>query len=186
MAILKIARMGHPVLRQVAASVSDPTAPRIKALVADMMETLDDIGGAGLAAPQVHVSERVVIFKVPVERTTGRPLDTPAELVTIVNPIIEPLAQDREIGWEGCLSVPGLRGAVPRFARIRYRGVTPDGDSIDREVEGFHARVVQHECDHLDGVLYLQRMTDHRLLAFVEEWQRYPIDLGAALAKAAE
>lgn len=186
MAILKIARMGHPVLRQVAAVVSDPTALRIKVLVADMIETLEDIGGAGLAAPQVHVSERVVIFKIPVERTTGRPLDTPAELVTIINPVIEPLGQEGEIGWEGCLSVPGLRGAVPRFARIRYRGVTPEGAPIDREVEGFHARVVQHECDHLDGVLYLQRMTDHRLLAFVEEWQRFPIDLAAAVAKAAE
>ncbi|HKF74317.1 MAG TPA: peptide deformylase [Stellaceae bacterium] len=186
MAILKIARMGHPVLRRVAAPVADPTAPRIKVLVADMVETLDDIGGAGLAAPQVHVSERVVVFKVPAERTTGRPLDTPMELVTIINPVIEAVGNDREIGWEGCLSVPGLRGAVPRFARIRYRGVTPEGAAIDREVEGFHARVVQHECDHLDGVLYLQRMTDHRLLAFVEEWQRYPIDLAAAVTEAAE
>lgn len=183
MAILKIARMGHPVLRQVAAAVPDPTAPRIKALVADMIETLEDIGGAGLAAPQVHVSERVVIFKVPAERTTDRPLDTPAELMAIVNPVIEPLGSARDIGWEGCLSVPGLRGAVPRFARIRYRGVTPEGTSIDREVEGFHARVVQHECDHLDGVLYLQRMTDHRLLAFVEEWQRFPLDLVAEAAE---
>lgn len=186
MAILKIARMGHPVLRQVATPVSDPTAPRIKALIADMIETLDDIGGAGLAAPQVHVSERVVIFKIPAERVTGRPLDTPSELVAIINPVIEPIGAGREIGWEGCLSIPGLRGAVPRVARIRYRGLAPDGTAIDREVEGFHARVVQHECDHLDGILYPQRMTDHRLLTFVEEWQRYPIDLAAAVAKAAE
>jgi peptide deformylase len=186
MAILKIARMGHPVLRQVAAAVPDPTAPRIKALIADMIETLDDIGGAGLAAPQVHVSERVVIFRVPAERVTGRALDTPAELVAIINPVIEPLGAEREIGWEGCLSVPGLRGAVARFSRIRYRGLSPEGIAIDNEVEGFHARVVQHECDHLDGVLYLQRMSDHRLLAFVEEWQRFPIDLAAAVSKAAE
>jgi peptide deformylase len=186
MAILKIARMGHPVLRQVAASVPDPTALRIKVLVADMIETLEDIAGAGLAAPQVHVSERVVIFKVPAERVTGRPLDTAQELVAIVNPVIEPVGAEREIGWEGCLSVPGLRGVVPRFSRIRYRGLTPEGAAIDREVEGFHARVVQHECDHLDGVLYLQRMTDHRLLAFVEEWQRFPIDLAAVAANAAE
>lgn len=186
MAILKIARMGHPVLRQVATPVSDPTAPRIKALIADMIETLDDIGGAGLAAPQVHVFERVVIFKIPAERITGRPLDTPSELVAIINPVIEPIGAGREIGWEGCLSIPGLRGAVPRVARIRYRGLAPDGTAINREVEGFHARVVQHECDHLDGILYPQRMTDHRLLTFVEEWQRYPIDLAAAVAKAAE
>ena len=153
MAILKIARMGHPVLRQVAAEVSDPSAARVKALVADMTETLEDIGGAGLAAPQVHVSERIVIFKVPADRITGRPLDTPMDLIAIVNPVIEPLGGEREIGWEGCLSVPGLRGAVPRFSRIRYRGLTLEGAVIDREVEGFHARVVQHECDHLDGVL---------------------------------
>jgi peptide deformylase len=185
MAILKIARMGHPVLRQVAAPVADPTAPRIKALVADMVATLEDIGGAGLAAPQVHVSERVVIFKVPAERTTGLALDTPQELVAVVNPVIEPVGTETELGWEGCLSVPGLRGAVPRFKRIRYRAVTPEGEAIDRTVEGFHARVVQHECDHLDGILYVQRMTDHRLLTFVEEWQRYPMDIEPA-QKAAE
>jgi peptide deformylase len=180
MAILKIARMGHPVLRRKAAPVTDPTAPRIKALVADMVETLIDIGGSGLAAPQVHVSEQVVIFKVASERTTGSPLDVAQEMMTIVNPVIEPIGDEMELGWEGCLSVPGLRGAVPRYRRIRYRGVSPEGDAIDRTVEGFHARVVQHECDHLDGILYLQRMTDHRLIAFLEEWQRYPIELGQA------
>ncbi len=185
MAILKIARMGHPVLRQVAAPVADPTAPRIKALVADMVATLEDIGGAGLAAPQVHVSERVVIFKVPAERTTGLALDTPQELVAVVNPVIEPVGTETDLGWEGCLSVPGLRGAVPRFKRIRYRATTPEGEAIDRTVEGFHARVVQHECDHLDGILYVQRMTDHRLLTFLEEWQRYPMDIEPA-QKAAE
>jgi peptide deformylase len=180
MAILKIARMGHPVLRQKAAPVADPTAPRIKALVADMVETLIDIGGSGLAAPQVHVSEQVVIFKVASDRTTGSPLDVAQEMMAIVNPVIEPIGDERELSWEGCLSVPGLRGAVPRHRRIRYRGFSPEGDVIDRTVEGFHARVVQHECDHLDGILYLQRMTDHRLIAFLEEWQRYPVDLGQA------
>lgn len=185
MAILKIARMGHPVLRQMAAPVPDPTSPRIKALVADMVATLEDIGGAGLAAPQVHVSERVVIFKVPAERTTGLTLDTPQALVAVVNPVIEPVGSETELGWEGCLSVPGLRGAVPRFKRIRYRAVTPEGEAIDRTVEGFHARVVQHECDHLDGILYPERMTDHRLLSFLEEWQRYPMDIAPA-QKAAE
>lgn len=178
MAILKIARMGHPVLSRVAAAVADPTAPAVRRLVADMIETLDDIGGAGLAAPQVHVAERVVIFKVAAERTTGRVLDAAQDLVALVNPVIEPLGSEQEIDWEGCLSVPGLRGAVPRHTRIRYRGITPEGERIDRVVEGFHARVVQHECDHLDGILYPQRMTDHRLLAFVEEWQRYPMELG--------
>jgi peptide deformylase len=182
MAILKIARMGHPVLRRVAEPVADPTAPEIRRLVADMVETLEDIGGAGLAAPQVHVSRRVVIFHVPPERTTGRPEDRPQDLIALVNPVIEPLGETRELGWEGCLSVPGLRGAVPRHARIRYRAMTPEGEAIDRTVEGFHARVVQHECDHLDGVLYPQRMTNLRLLVFNEEGARYPIDLAAAVA----
>ena len=184
MAILKIARMGHPVLRRVAEPITNPTAPGVKRLVTDMVETLDDIGGAGLAAPQVHVSLRLVIFRVPPERTTGLADDPPQALMALINPVIEPLGDERELGWEGCLSVPGLRGAVPRWARIRYRGVTPEGGSIDRIVEGFHARVVQHECDHLDGILYPQRMTDLRLLVFNEEGARYPIDLAGAVQAA--
>jgi peptide deformylase len=182
MSILKIARMGHPVLRRAADPVADPTAPEIRRLVGDMVETLLDIGGAGLAAPQVHVPQRVVIFRVPEERVTDRPDDRPQALTAIINPVIEPLGPERELGWEGCLSVPGLRGAVPRFSRIRYRGAAPDGSAIDTVAEGFHARVVQHECDHLDGILYPQRMTDMRLLVFVEEGARFPIDL-AALAR---
>jgi len=180
MAILKIARMGHPVLRGIAQPVANPTAPEIRRLVTDMVETLDDIGGAGLAAPQVHVPRRVVIFRVPDERVTGRPDDLPQDLLALVNPVITPLGEGQELGWEGCLSVPGLRGAVPRWARIRYRGVTPEGESVDRTVEGFHARVVQHECDHLDGILYPQRMSDLSLLVFNEESARFPIDLEAA------
>jgi peptide deformylase len=180
MAILKIARMGHPVLRRVAEPVADPTASDVHRLIDDMAETLADIGGAGLAAPQVHVSRRVVIFRVPQERVTGQPDDTPQDLVAIINPVIEPLGGEQELGWEGCLSVPGLRGAVLRHARIRYRGASPDGRTIERVCEGFHARVVQHECDHLDGILYPQRMTDMRLLVFNEEGARFPIDLAAA------
>ena len=186
MAILKIARMGHPVLRQVAAPVADPTSPEIRRLVDDMVETLADIGGAGLAAPQVHVPQRVVIFGVPAERVTGRPFDQPQDLMALVNPVIEPLGDARELGWEGCLSVPGLRGAVSRFVRIRYRGVTLLGEPVERVAEGFHARVVQHEFDHLDGILYPQRMTDLSLLVFTEEGARFPIDLAAAAARAAE
>jgi len=172
--------MGHPVLRGIAQPVANPTAPEIRRLVADMVETLDDIGGAGLAAPQVHVPRRVVIFRVPDERVTGRPDDLPQDLLALVNPVITPLGEGQELGWEGCLSVPGLRGAVPRWARIRYRGVTPEGESVDRTVEGFHARVVQHECDHLDGILYPQRMSDLSLLVFNEESARFPIDLETA------
>jgi peptide deformylase len=165
MAILKIARMGHPVLRRAADPVPDPSAPEIRRLVRDMIETLEDIGGAGLAAPQVHVPLRVVIFRSPAERTTGRPGDEPEGLSVLVNPMIEKLGTETELGWEGCLSVPGLRGAVQR------------GETIEREVTGFHARVAQHECDHLDGILYPQRMSDLSLFAFNEEMMRFPIEL---------
>ncbi|HVA35673.1 MAG TPA: peptide deformylase [Stellaceae bacterium] len=184
MAILKIARMGHPVLREKAAPVADPTAPEVRDLVASMIETMHDAGGTGLAAPQVHVAQRVVVFEVGEARLSGRPLDRPQELTVLVNPVVEPLTSETELGWEGCLSVPGLKGAVPRFTRIRYRGVGLDGKSIDRTVEGFHARIVQHECDHLDGILYPQRMSDLRLLTFVEEGTRFPIDIGVANADA--
>jgi peptide deformylase len=177
MAILKIARMGHPVLRTVAEPVADPTAPEIRRLVADMLETAPDALGTGLAAPQVHVAKRIVVFMVGPDRLSGRPLDTEQDWLTLINPAIEPLTDETELGWEGCLSVPGLRGVVPRWTRIRYRGVDGDGRPVEREVEGFHARVVQHECDHLDGILYPQRMPDLRLLQFNEEAARFPIKL---------
>jgi peptide deformylase len=172
MAILKIARMGHPVLGRPAEPVADPTAPEIKALVADMWETLLDVGGAGLAAPQVHVPRRVVIFHVPAERA-AREEAPPVPLTILINPVIEPLGEEMVDGWEACLSVPGLAGQVPRYARILYRGVTPEGLVIEREAEDFHARLVQHECDHLDGILYPMRMTDLSKLMFDEEMRRY-------------
>ncbi len=164
MAILKIARMGHPVLRQVARDVPDPTLPEVLNLVGDMIETLDDIGGAGLAAPQVHRSVRLVMFQVP----PGRGHEE-VPLTILCNPVIEPVGDAIEWGWEGCLSVPGLRGLVPRPASVRYRGQGLDGAMIDRTVSGFHARVVQHECDHLDGILYPQRMPDLTRLVFETE-----------------
>jgi len=169
MAILKIARMGHPVLRQVAKSVEDPAAPQIRALIRNMVETMQDANGAGLAAPQVHVPLRVVIFHVPEERAGEDGPAAPQPLTVLINPVIEPLTEETTLGWEGCLSVPGLIGAVPRFTKIRYTGFAPDGSWIEREAEGFHARVVQHECDHLDGILYPQRMTDLSLLLFQDE-----------------
>ena len=173
MAILKIARMGHPVLRQPAEVVADPTAPEIRTLIEDMMETMEDADGAGLAAPQVHVPLRLVIFHVPDERADVEGGEAPVPLTVLINPVIEPLTEEKEMGWEGCLSVPGLIGAVPRFTRIRYSGFDPDGRPIERVADGFHARVVQHECDHLDGVLYPQRMTDLSLLMFREELGRH-------------
>jgi peptide deformylase len=183
MALLKIARMGHPVLRAAARPVEDPAAPWVRRLVEDMIETMEDAAGAGLAAPQVHHSHRIVIFRVPEERVTEMPGDVAQNLTVLINPVVETVGQERALGWEGCLSVPGLRGVVPRHLRVRYRGTGLDGEVIERAVEGFHARVVQHECDHLDGILYPQRMPDHRLLVFVEELQRHPIDLAAFLAE---
>src|ERR1700676_4100444 len=183
MALLKIARMGHPVLRAPAASVEDPSAPWVRRLVDDMTQTMEDAGGTGIAAPQVHMPHRIVVFRVGGERLTDLAGDTEADLTVLINPVIEPLGTERALGWEGCLSVPGLRGVVPRDLRIHYRWQTLHGTALEREAAGFHARVVQHECDHLDGILYPQRMTDHRLLVFVEELQRYPIDVAAFLAE---
>ena len=172
MAILKIARMGHPVLGRPAEAVADPTAPEVKALIADMWETLMDIGGAGLAAPQVHVPQRVVIFHVPAERAEREEAEA-VPPTALINPVITPLDDELALGWEACLSVPGLAGQVPRFQRVLYRGITPEGVELAREAEGFHARLVQHECDHLDGILYPMRMADLSKLMFVEEMRRY-------------
>jgi peptide deformylase len=176
MAILKIARMGHPVLKRRADEVEDPTGPEIANLIRDMEETLADVGGVGLAAPQVHVPLRVVIFHVPKARMEAEDGEGPAigvPLTYLINPVIEPQTDELEDGIEACLSVPGLAGSVPRYRQIRYRGVTPTGEPIDRIAKGFHARVVQHECDHLDGVLYPMRMTDLSKLSFVEELKRF-------------
>ncbi len=174
MAILKIARMGHPVLKRSADPVVDVKADEIQQLIHDMLETLADIGGAGLAAPQVHVPLRVVIFHVPAARLAWEEGDAgqTVPMTVLINPEIIPLTEDRALGVEACLSVPGLAGLVPRYTRIRYRGLDAEGREIERDAQGFHARVVQHECDHLDGILYPMRMTDLSTLGFVEELQR--------------
>ena len=174
MAILKIARMGHPVLKARAEPVSDPNSQEIQQLVRDMVETLEDIGGGGLAAPQVHVSRRVVIFYVPGDRraAAGEPAED-IPLTVLINPEIEPLTDEKASGIEACLSVPGLAGPVPRWTHIRYRALDLAGNMLEREARDYHARVVQHECDHLDGILYPMRMTDLSSLAFVEELRRF-------------
>ena len=174
MAIRKIARMGHPALKGVAKPVPDPTAPEVKALVRDMIETMIDANGAGLAAPQVYEPWRIVVFQAPPERAPeeideAEAFDHTAPLTVLINPEIEILTEETEKGWEGCLSVPGLRGAVPRYTALRYRGVSLTGERIERVARGFHARVVQHECDHLDGILYPQRMDDLGELIFETE-----------------
>ncbi|MBM3491333.1 MAG: peptide deformylase [Alphaproteobacteria bacterium] len=186
MAILKIARMGHPALRRPASAVDDPTAPTVHQLIADMYETMLDANGAGLAAPQVHVPLRLVMFRITAERAAREGEAEQQELTVLVNPVIEPLSADKADGWEGCLSVPGLRGLVPRYTRIRYRGLAPSGQRLERVAEGFHARVVQHECDHLDGILYPQRMTDLTKLVFESEWRHILAELGPQDERAAD
>jgi peptide deformylase len=180
MAILKIARMGHPVLASRAEPVANPATAQIRSLVASLIETMIDANGAGLAAPQVHVPLRVMVFQAPDERTEiGVPederFDHTAPLTVLINPEIEILDPQTEGGWEGCLSVPGLRGFVERPSHIRYRGLDQDGRDVARTAKGFHARVVQHEMDHLDGILYPQRMKDMTWLIFESEarhWTR--------------
>ena len=167
MTVREVLRMGHPVLRERAKPVEKLGSPELKALVQDMKETMAAKNGAGLAAPQIGVSQRVVIFGV-----TKNPRYPDAEEVpftVLVNPRITMLTREVEEDWEGCLSVPGMRGVVPRYRKLRYTGFDEDGNAIDRVAEGFHARVVQHECDHLDGILYPQRMTDLSRFGFNEE-----------------
>lgn len=176
MTLLKIARMGHPVLIRPAEEVRDPTAKEIRALVEDMTETMKDAGGVGLAAPQVHVSKRVIIFSAPPDRGEGEDGGGDSEYApqtALINPTFEALTEETALGWEGCLSIPGLTGAVPRYTRIRYRGMTTKGEVVEREASGFHARVVQHEIDHLDGIVYPMRMTDLKLLSFNEEMKHF-------------
>jgi len=181
MAILKIARMGHPVLAAKALVVADPGAPDIRRLVADMVETMVDANGAGLAAPQVHVPLRVVVFQAPDERadvglSQAEHFDHTAPLTVLINPEIEIVDASLQGGWEGCLSVPGLRGFVERPAHIRYRGFDLEGRPVARVAKGFHARVVQHEVDHLEGVLYPSRMRDLSQLIFESEVRHWVKD----------
>ena len=158
MTVREILKMGDARLLRVAAAVESFDTPELHALVADMFDTMRAANGAGLAAPQIGVDLQLVIFGFTHnERYPDAP---PVPETVLLNPSIEPLAAEVEEGWEGCLSVPGLRGVVPRFARIRYRGFDLQGRPIEREAEGFHARVVQHECDHLIGKLYPMRIRD--------------------------
>ena len=156
--------MGHPLLRQIAAPVTAFGSAELTELIADMDETMRALSGAGIAAPQIGVSLRVVIIEVL--ETPRNPHVAPVPYTALLNPVLTPLGESQEEGWEGCLSVPGLRGLVPRYRRLRYQGFTPEGAAIDRTVEGFHARVVQHEVDHLDGVLFPQRVQDMTLFGF--------------------
>ena len=179
MSILKIARMGHPVLRMQAEAVQDPADPEIRRLVDDMVETMLDANGRGLAANQVHVPKQVVVYIPPGEDGEDEGSDEEegdggAPTVTVlINPQLEALTEELEDGWEGCLSVPDMRGIVPRATRVRLRATAIDGSAIDEELTGFHARVVQHECDHLKGILYPMRMHNLGSLMFETELQHY-------------
>ena len=159
--------MGHPVLRERARPVEKYGTPELLALVEDMKETMAAKNGAGLAAPQIGVGQRVVIFGV--QKNPRYPDAEEVPFTVLVNPKLVMLTRDVEEDWEGCLSVPGMRGVVPRYRKLRYTGFDEHGNAIERVAEGFHARVVQHECDHLDGILYPQRMTDLSKFGFNEE-----------------
>ncbi len=164
--IREILRMGDARLLRVSEPVREFDTPELHALLADMFDTMRAADGAGLAAPQIGVPLRVVIFGF--ERNDRYPDAPPVPRTVLINPVLTPLTDEMEEGWEGCLSVPGLRGVVPRYAKLRYTGFDEKGGQIDRSVDGFHARVVQHECDHLDGILYPMRVRDFSRFGYTE------------------
>lgn len=166
MAIKPVLRMGNPLLLQRAEEIAQFDTPELHALIQDMQDTMAHMNGAGIAAPQIGVSQRVVIFGVG-----HNPRYPDAEQVpytVLVNPVLRPIGDSKEEGWEGCLSVPGMRGIISRYSRLHYSGFDQYGNPIDRLVSGFHARVVQHECDHLDGILYPMRIDDLRKFGYTD------------------
>jgi len=167
MAIREILRMGNPILLKKAEKVEKFDTSEIHELIKDMIETMKDAQGAGLAAPQVGESIQLVIFGV--DKNERYPEAEEVPFTVLINPVITPLNQEKEDDWEGCLSVPGMRGVVPRYKTINYKGFDQYGNEIDRDVEGFHARVVQHECDHLFGILYPSRIENMKLFGFHDE-----------------
>lgn len=166
MPIKPVLRMGDPVLLQVAAPVEQFDTPELHALIQDMQDTMQYMNGAGIAAPQIGVSSRVVIFGVGANPRYPDAEEVP--YTVLINPQLTPLADEMEDGWEGCLSVPGMRGVVPRYTQLHYSGFDQYGNAIDRTVTGFHARVVQHECDHLDGILYPMRIREMARFGFTD------------------
>ena len=168
-----ILRIGHPLLLQSAQAVTEFNTPELDALVQDMLDTMKEASGAGLAANQIGVLKRVVVFGF--DKNPRYPDRDPLPTTILINPEILPVGNEMDEGWEGCLSVPGMRGWVPRHRHIIYRAYDPGGNLFEKEADGFHARVVQHECDHLDGVLYPQRIEDMRKFGYEDElFERYP------------
>ena len=166
MSVREILKMGDPRLLLKAEPVTDFDTPELKALIADMFDTMYAANGAGLAAPQIGVNLRVVIFGF--KDNVRYPQAEPVPETVLINPVLKPLSDVTEEGWEGCLSVPGMRGVVPRWRELHYEGFDQDGKTISRNVDHFHARVVQHECDHLDGILYPMRIRDFSRFGFTE------------------
>lgn len=167
MAIRNVLRMGDPRLLKMAQTVELFDTPELHSLIADMQDTMRALDGAGLAAPQIGVGLQVAVFGV--EHNPRYPDAEPVPYTVLINPVLTPVGNEMEEGWEGCLSVPGMRGLVPRYRRLRYRGHDQYGHPIDRTVSDFHARVVQHECDHLSGILYPMRIRDLRNFGFSAE-----------------
>ena len=168
MSILKIAKIGHPVLLKKCTDIKEFSTDTLKKMIYDMSETMIDYNGIGLAAPQVHLSKRVIIFRNPDIEEKEKIKITP-----LINPIYKPLGDEKENDWEGCLSIPGMQGLVTRYKKIRYTGFDIDGNKIDNEVEGLHARVIQHEIDHLEGILYTERLADKKAFGFEKEIIEY-------------
>ncbi len=167
MAERRVLKMGDPRLNRVAQPIEAFDSEELHALVRDLWDTMAARSGAGIAAPQIGVNLRVVVFAMQVN--PRYPNADPVPETVLINPVLTPVDEAQEYGWEGCLSVPGMRGNVPRYKRLRYTGFDAHGNVIDREVDGFHARVVQHECDHLDGILYPMRVTDFKDFGFEDE-----------------
>lgn len=170
MAIRPVLRLGDPGLFNIAKPVERFNTAELDNLIVDMFDTMTAEDGAGLAAPQIGVDLRVVVFGF--DNNVRYPDSPPVPETVLINPVITPLSNDKQEGWEGCLSVPGMRGVVSRYTEIRYTGYDAAGEHIEVKAEGFHARVVQHECDHLDGILYTQRLSDPEKFGFIEELSR--------------
>ena len=168
MSILKIARLGHPILLQKAKLVEEITSNKTKKIIHDMTETMLDAKGIGLAAPQIHINRQIVIFRVPEEDDKKK-----IQITALINPKFKKITDKTENGWEGFLSIPGMLGLVKRFSKIQYEGSDMKGNIIQREAEGLHARIVQHEYDHLMGILYTSRLVDNSAFGYVEEFEEY-------------
>lgn len=164
MAVRQVLKMGNPALYLTCEAVQEFNTPELTSIITDMFETMADYNGVGLAAPQIGINKRIVIFGL--EANTRYPDVEPVPETILINPVISPVGDEQDEAWEGCLSVPGMRGLVTRHVNVNYSGYTPMGEKIERSVSGFHARVVQHECDHLDGILYPLRIKDMRQFGY--------------------